>query len=306
MAVLTLLDLAMRTNSDATVGLVEEILLVAPELRTLPVIPKAGTSYRITRRTGRPHGVFRNANEGVSPGKSTYTQIEVPMFFYDGQMQVDEAVVKADDRNIGDILADEGAGQLQDCYVGMGDQIYRGTTADKKGFKGLMEQIDPTMVIDATGTGATTHTAWAVYESPRDGLHLPIGNMGALSLAEWARQQVSDANSNKYMAWVNNLSFYIGLAAGSAYCLGCVKNITAAKPLTDALGNQLFSKFLIGRKPTRWFVSRDATYYLQNSRSAVGQYPADSGGGAAFAPRPTSLAGVPLVETDSIATLAAW
>lgn len=303
---LTLLDVAKRTGSDATIGLVEEVLTVAPEMMTLPVVPKPGTSYKISRRIGRPGGAFRNANEGVAAGKSQYEQIEVPMFFFDGQMVIDEAIVKADDGRLGDILAAEGAGQLQASYVSMGDQIYRGKTADAKGFVGLKDSVDASLVIDATGSGANaTHTAWAIFEDSRNGLHMPIGNSGALSLGQWQKQQVSDAAGNKYMAWVNNLSFYIGLALASKYCIGCVKNITAAKPLTDALGAELVAAFPVGRKPTRWFMSREACLYLQKSRSAIGQV-ADSGGGQGFAPKPTSLAGVPIVETDSITKITNW
>lgn len=305
MAQLNLLDLAKRNAGDAAIGLVEEILTVAPELQTIPVSPKDGTSYQITRRTGRPRGAFRSPNEGVEPGKSKYEVVDVPMYFFDGQMIVDESIVRGDKR--GAILAEEGAAQLQDTYVVLGDQVYRGTVASTKGFAGLKEQVDSTMVIDATGSGANaTHTAWAVYEDTRSGLHLPIGMGGMMNLGQWVKQQVTDSTgTNKYMAWVNNLSFWIGLALGSRYCIGCVKNITADKPLTDALGAELVSKFPIGRKPTRWFISRDATFLLQKSRTAIGQI-ADGGGGQGFAPRPTSLAGVPIAETDSIAKITNW
>ncbi len=303
MAVLTLLDLAKRNAGDAAVGLVEEVLTVAPELQTLPVVPKDGTSYQITRRTGRPRGAFRSPNEGVEPGKSKFETAEVPMYFFDGQMVIDEAIVRGD--NKGSILANEGAGQLQETYVQLGDQIYRGSQASTKGFYGLKEQVDPSMIIDADGTGAATHTAWAVYENPQNGLHLPIGNDGAVNLGEWRKQQVLDESGKAYMAWVNNLAFWIGLALGSRYCIGCIKNITSTKPLTDELGNHLASKFPVGRKPTRWFISRDACFYLQKTRSAIGQV-ADNGGGEGFAPRPTSLADVPITETDSIITMANW
>lgn len=305
---LTVLDLAKRSGSDATHGLVEEILITAPELATLPVVTKPGTSYKITQRTGRPRGAFRSANEGVTPSKGKYEQIDVPMFFFDAQLIVDEAIVKADTRELGDILADEAAGQVQDNAVVLGDQVYRGTVADAKGFRGLKQQVTSDFTVDATGTGGTTHTAWAVYENPRDGLHLAVGNQGAMTLGEWMKQQVTDDTDSgkKFMAWVNNLSFYMGLCVASSYAIGCVKNITSAKPLTDDLGAQLFTKFKVGRKPTRWFISRDANYYLQASRQAIGQVASGSDGGAGWSPKPVSLAGVPIVETDSIGTIAAW
>lgn len=308
MAQLTLLDIAKRTGNDATIGLIEEVLTVAPELRTLPVKPKTGTSYKVGRRTGVASGAFAAVGGGVTPGKSTYQQIEVPMYWFDGQMVVPEAIVKADGGQLGDVLAAEGAGLLQGSMISLGDQIYRGTVASAQGFQGLKQQVDAAMVIDAEGSGANaTHTAWAVWESDQ-GLHIPMGNSGAMALGQWMKQQVVDpADATKrLMAWVNNLSFYIGLAVASKNCIGCVKNITSAKPLTDALGAKLVTAFPVGRKPTRWFISRDSAYYLQASRSSIGQQAADGAGGAGWAPRPTELAGVPIVETDSITTITNW
>lgn len=198
---LTLLDVAKRTGSDATVGLVEEILTVAPEMRTLPVVPKSGTSYKVARRIGRPRGAFRSANEGVDPGKSQYEQIDVPMYFFDGQMVVDEAIVKADDGSLGDILAAEGAASCRTLMSCSATRFTAAAPLGAKGFLGLKEQVDATLVVDATGAQTSATTAWAVYENPRDGLHLPIGNQGALSLGQWVKQQVGDTASKKYMAW---------------------------------------------------------------------------------------------------------
>lgn len=301
---LTLLDIAKRTGSDPVVGLIEEVLTVAPEFRTLPVRPISGTSYRATFRTGLPGSGFRGANEGVALGSSVYEQRVVPCYFLDCQMQVDEAVVKADEGSVGNILADEATAAMQSSFITIGKQVYDGISADSKGFAGLFANVDSSMVVDAGGSGSAVHTAWAVYENERDGVHFTLGNNGALALGEWLRQQVKDTNSKSFMAWVNNLSAWLGLNLTTKYSIGCVKNITATKPLTDALGNQLAAKFPVGRKPTRWFVSRDAKFYLQSSRTAtLGQK--DSGKGDAFAPIPTHLADIPLVETDAIATRAA-
>ena len=52
-------------------------------------------------------------------------------------------------------------------------------------------------------------------------------------------------------------------------------------------------------------MSRDALFYLQKSRTAIGQV-ADNGGGQGFAPLPTSLAGVPITVTDSIVKVTNW
>lgn len=303
---LTLLDIAKRSGSDAVVGLIEEVLTVAPEFRTIPVRPIEGTSYRATFRTGLPGSGFRNPNEGVTPGSSKYEQRIVPCYFLDSQIQVDEAIVRADPSHVGNILADEASASVQSSFITVGRQVYDGISADAKGFGGFFANVDASMVVDAQGTGATTHTAWAIYENERDGVHFPLGNNGALQLGEWLKQQVRDQNdaTKVLMAFVNNFSGWLGLNLSTKYSIGCVKNITAAKPLTDALGNALVAKFPVGRKPTRWLMSRDAKFYLQSSRTAtLGQK--DSGKGDAFAPIPTHLADVVIQETDSIAARAA-
>lgn len=301
---LTLLDVAKRSGSDAVVGLIEEVLTVAPEFRTIPTRPIKGTSYRATFRTGLPGSGFRLPNEGVDPGSSKYEQRIVPCFFLDSQLQVDESITKADPADTGNILAQEAAGSVQNSFITIGKQVYDGISADAKGFGGFFANVDSSMVVDAGGTGAAVHTAWAIYEDQTNGVHFPLGNMGELALSPWARQQVRDANSKAFMAWVANFCGWLGLNLSTKYSIGCVKNITSAKPITDALGNQLVAKFPVGRKPTRWFMSRDAKFYLQTSRTATLNQK-DGGRGDAFAATPTSLADVPIEATDSIATRAA-
>lgn len=298
---LTLLDLAKRTNSDPVIGLIEENLKFAPEFVTLPVRPVPGTLYKATLRTAVPTGGFRGANEGIALSSSVYEQKDVPCFFFDVQMQVDEAIVKGDDREIGDVLTDESSGAVEGAMISIGSQVYYGTTSDSKGFAGFVANVDPEMVVDAGGKGNNTTSAWFVFEDLK-GVHIPVGNQGAIDMADqWQRQQVGDASGQKkYFAYVNNLSSYIGLNIGSRYSIGRIKNITPDNPLTDKLGAEMLSKFPIGRQPTRCFINKDAAYYLQVSRSSIGNQVADKGGRGAFSPMPEEIQGIPIQRTDSI------
>lgn len=301
---LTLLDIAKRTGSDPVVGLIEEVLTVAPEYRTIPVRPIRGIDYRATFRTGIPGAGFRGVNEGVTPGNSKYEQRVVPCYFLDGQLEVDEAIVKADPGDVDNILASEAAAQGQGAFISIGKQVYDGLSADSKGFSGYFANVAADMVIDATGTGATTHTAWAIFEHETKGVHFVLGNNAALELKAWALQRITRSDGKVLMAHVSNICAWLGLNLTTAKTIGCVKNITSAKPLTDALAAELVAKFPVGMKPTRWFTSREAAFYLQRSRSAT-LSAGDKGRGDAFAQAPTHLANIPIVETDSIATRAA-
>lgn len=303
---LTLLDLAKRTGSDPAIGLIEDITTVAPELAVIPVRPRSGTSYKYTKRTGRPAGGFRATNEGSTPSKSKYDQLLGEMFFFDGLMNVDEAIVKGSDDQLGDLLADEGSGILSETAVSIGDQVYQGVSAGPKGFAGFRATVDSSMVVDAQGTG-TVENIWFAYLDDRQGIHFPVGMNGGISLGDWQRQQIPDPNNSakSLFAYVNNLSFYIGLHIPTTYCLGCIKNVTTAKPWTDALTAELMAKFPSGRKPNRIFGSRNGIFLLQSSRATVNVVGKVASVGA-YPDYPTESQNVPITETDSPSTEAAW
>jgi HK97 family phage major capsid protein len=122
-------------------------------------------------------------------------------------------------------------------------------------------------------------------------------------MGEWVKQQVKDSSGNARMAWVNNLSAFIGLTVASEYSAWAITGVTTSstQDVTDARGAELLKAIPVAaRTNLRWFMNRTALYTLQKSRSAVGQWVAEGGGGPAFAPTPTELAGIPIVLTDSI------
>jgi hypothetical protein len=298
MSNLTLLDLAARTGSDAVVGLIEDVTTSAPEFRTVLARSVAGTSYKLTRRTGLPTAGFRDVNPGsVTSGKSVYVQDLKNLFFLDTPLEVDEAIVKGDDRAIGDVLADEALGALEASFNLLGSQFYYGTSSDAKGFQGLQAQLSA----DGVFAGGTTSTTSAyLVDVDMKGVHFVVGLDGEIAMPEWMKQKVAAGN----MAFVSNISAYIGLNVGHSNAVWRVRGInTGSNKLTDAKGAELVSKVptrITSKGTLRWFMNRDAAYALQLSRSAVGQVDGGARGLPAFAPFPTELAGIPITLTDSL------
>lgn len=298
MSQLTLLDIAKRTNNDRVIGTVEEVTTFAPEIRDIIARPKAGTSYKIHRRTALPSGAFRSANEGATLTKSTTEQVLAQMFFFDTPLQVDEAIVKADDGELGDLLAFEAIGAVQGSFNFLGRQVWYGDNATDKGFDGLENSIYDQ--INATGSGDVSSAYLVWMPSNYQGVHFDIGNNGEMDFPEWQRQRILDASGNPYTAYVSNMSFFIGLNVSSAQSVWRVANLTASKPFTDALGAELLAKVPMSRRGgLRWFVNRQVAFQLQKSRSAVGQI-ASGATGAAFGPMPTECQGIPITITDSL------
>jgi len=297
----TLVDIAARTDSDAIIGLIEDVTTYAPEFSVFPAAAKAGTTYRITRRTALPTSAFRNVNESLTIGKSVYAQEVKQMYYVDCQLQIDEAIVKADDGAIGELLTQEAAGALESVIQRIGSQIYYGTTADAKGFAGL---TSPSVGKWPAGGTTNSTSAWLVWMNPQ-GVQLVVGNDGAIALPDWRVQSIT-STTTQHTAWVSNLSTFIGLQVGSAASCWRVSGIDptdANDRLTDARGNGLLSKVPLSRRAgLRWFMNRDAAYTLQLSRTGIANVVAGPGGTPAWAPMPTELAGIPITVTDSILT----
>ena len=259
-----------------------------------------GTTFKTTTRTALPDSAFRAANEGRVIQKSTYDQKLAQTFFLDTPRQVDEAVVTADTGEVGDLLAQEAGGAMAGAGITIGEQFYYGTDADSGGFAGLNANVDASLIVSATGTGTRTGV-YFVYEDIQ-GVHLVAGNGTTLQMGEWIKQQVTDSNGLAFMAWVNNVKAWLGLAVGHSQSIAKVSNGTTTKPFTDALAAEAISNlpiFMRNSGKLRCYLNSVASLQLQVSRSTVGVTKADAKG-ASFAPQPTEVQGVPITLTDSI------
>jgi hypothetical protein len=304
---LTLLDITKRNvgADGAAVGLIEEVNTVAPELEALMGRPVNGTTYKLKKRTALPASpVFRNANEGTDIVSGSYEQTIGQCFFLDAQLQVDEMVVsagEAEGNSQAEILADEAIGVVRQKLIHAGDQFYRGTTADSKGFVGLQSLYDTTNCeVSALGTTSNCTSAWLVWNDPM-GLHWIFGRQMGLTMGEWVRQQVQ-VSSKSLHAYCNNLSGWLGLSFGHTRSIVRIKLINPTHPLTDSLGADAIAKLPIfmRRSPgLRWFMNTSCQLGLQKSRSTVSTAKTDAPV-LQFAPTPETLGGIPITLTDSI------
>lgn len=308
---LTLLDMTKLSGNDQAVGIIDEVNIVAPELSTLYGRPINGLTYKASKRTSLPHAggsAFRAVNEGADVGSSSYDQILAECFFLDGQLQVDEALVMqgmAEGREMPDILATEASAALQEKFIQVGDQFYRGTTPDAKGFTGIKNLYDSSCEVDATGSSGSATSAYLVFNDIQ-GVHFIWGNNAGLDIGEWSKQQVTaPVGGKKQMAYVNNARGWIGLAFGHTKSVVRIKNLTTAtgKGLTDALVADALAKMPIvmrnQRSKIKLMINSVASLTLQKSRSTVSSAKTDSGI-LQFAPEPKESNGCEIILTDSI------
>lgn len=310
----TLLDITKRTGSDQAIGLLEETTTFAPELRTIMGRPISGTTYKSTART-LPTVAFRKANDGSSTVKSTYSQAMSQCYIIDAQIQADKAVVEAEaksgiNQSVGDLLFDEAQGVLVATGITIGAQFYYGTSLDANGFGGILSLTNtlstaigagaPAPVISAGGSSANVQTsAYLIWENIK-GLHFVWGNNMGLTTGEFRVQQVLGNNGLPMTGFVNNLQGWIGLAVNHTKSVARIANIDATHGLTDKLGAQLLQYIPLQILETgglRWCMNQQALFTLQNSRSAATLNDSNE---LKYAAEPTTLAGIPIMKTNSI------
>jgi hypothetical protein len=303
---LTMLDLARRRGSDAVVGLIEENQNQAPEFNVVPVRPIDGTTFLATTRVGLPAVQFRKVNEGVPTSKSEYAQKLSQCFFLDAQLEVDTAIIEADEMGLGTagILADEAQGVSLALMLLVGTQFYYGQSNDANGFQGLVNFVDSSMVVNASGTTAATGSSVYGVKFGHKHVEFVAGRKSSLTMGRWREQQIQrpdpiTGEQKKLTALVNNLQGWLGLAIGHVKSVGQIYNLTedAGHGWTDALTARMLEKFPAGMAPDRLFATRRSIRQLQESRSAVSQ---QTYGAGAVAPYPTESMGIPIVPTDSI------
>lgn len=337
---LSLKDITAFEGTDDVVGLVENVINVAPELDRVLGRPISGISYRARIRTAiAGNAAFRGVNDGVALSASSYDRKRFNCFPFDVQMSVDEAAIlegEAEGDTMGRILTDEATGAMRAKALQLGKQFYQGTLNDPKGCPGLIDflttsrtQVDSRtglkidQIVDAGGTTAgNCEIVWFIKQGPQ-GVHWLFGRGRGIIMNPWRQQRVaaptSSANTSLYnTSWVGNLFGYIGTSMANYHAIGAIINVdststtvngvaTYAKPFSDGQAAALWAKFPITEKPDLCLCTQRAAASLQAQRTVTNFVNSTgrawTGGAAPIADFPTSLptaGNIPVVVTDSI------
>lgn len=278
---LTLVDLTALQGGDSAVGVVNLIRTAAPEINELMGRPINGTHARISRVKQLPKGntatggSFRGVGEGVATAAPKTEQILVESFYFDVQLEVDEAIVKGQPGDQPeDVLSLHTRLQATQNAIELGGQMYKGTDLSAKGFHGLSQLVDDSMTtIKGSATGNACESAYLIRNTI-DGVHFVFGNGVGLQQGQWMRQRVTK-DGKHYFAWVNNVSGYIGLANNHPLSICRIGNLdnsgTSGKFLTQNMIAQAYYRFPRGYPPTHLLISRRQAYWYQQSKLPVTQ-----------------------------------
>lgn len=306
---INLLDVAKLSGNDLTVGLVEENIRFAPEVNLFPIRTISGTSFKTLIRTGLPETDFIAASQGISAGKSTFENKVFETSVLGGRIEVWKTVLDSVENGTpAEIKATEASGVMESAIRRIGTQIFYGRTALGRplGFPGLVQFVNSSFILDATGSTADTGSSvYFVKFGPQD-VQMVMGRNAEIQLSEFRVESLSDADGKKGPGEVADLAAWIGLQAVSKNSVVRIKNLTAqtGKGLTDTLIANALELFPTGYVPDVIFMSRRSRAQLRASRTVTLQ-----GSGTTrpnqptVAPTPTEYEGIPIVATDSIVNI---
>jgi hypothetical protein len=297
---LTLIDVA---KIDAGIGapIIDQTTNHAPEIAQFPVDVISGASVNVSVLTGVPTITFRNANEGSSSKKGTFTDYLVQTQVIEEPIQVDIQGVLNASRDPGRVLEAEAMAVTKAVFSHVCHQSWYGgttqATADAKAPAGLIAQSNSasTHVVDATGSTALSS---AFFLELGTGMcdHV-YGNDTTLNMgAGWMEETVVDAGGLKLRALVNFLSGRVAPRLANKNSLVRIKNLgtDSGKGLTDILMAQALRKAReLGSNPNAIFMTYRSGEQLQLSRTATTP-------NGAPVPWPDSYMGIPIYYSNNI------
>ena len=291
-----LLDI-VKQNEGVGFDLIEENILLAPELRIIPAEPMAGTDMKLTVRTDLPTVAFRNLGEGVARSKNKYETRVFSTADLSGQVAMDLGIYRRA-LNKPNVLANEASGFIEAAFRHVGKQFYYGTTNDAKGFPGIIAQMLSELEVDATGS--TAKSSAFMVRIGRETTQFLIGNEGSFGLLpQWKEETLYDANTNPYQGIANWFNGAIGCRVANKKSIVRIKNLgtDTGKGLTDNLLYEAYEKFTtaLGAEPTHIFLTPRSREQLRKSRTNTG-----SNQKGEVPSLPNDWNGIPLVGTSAI------
>jgi hypothetical protein len=96
-------------------------------------------------------------------------------------------------------IAKEQFAQMQGAIYTACSQLWYGTESDALGFAGLAEQVDSSMIVDATGsTDSTASSVFVVAAGQVDHLAWVLGGDGQFALSETRLESIADISQNRF------------------------------------------------------------------------------------------------------------
>ena len=284
---------------------ISELLQDAPFLAALYAKEASnGTTHEYLKTTTAPTVGFREIGAGRDHSKTGRVKVTATLKLLDASFHLDAAYAEKHKSGVEGAMDSEGVEHVKAAFAMGEKQLIYGVAGggEADGFTGLSDvatinALNDDLVEDAGGSSNLT-SVYLVRTGDMDAALVAgtdgLGNM--LSVGEYNKQFIPDANNKLYAAYCSDIHAWIAMQIGNKHSLGRIVNIdveTPANGLTDNLISKALARFPATRKPNLMLMSTKAQAQLQQSRTATNATGAE-------APLPTAAFNVPIVVSDAV------
>lgn len=294
----TFLNLA-KVEAGLSSELIDEVVLLHPELDTISAEPIDGTSLELTVRTDLPEVAFSLPGGGVGLSNSEY----VTRLFQTGNLAQLIKVAKTilDNKSqaaAARYLRSEQLGFVQAVTKHACKQFWYGTTNDSLGFPGVIAQMGNTAdhVTDVAGTLGARSSIFFVATGANKTEWI-LGNNRTIEFGDWDLQTVvDDTDSTKsLLAMISWLFFNPGCRVSNKQTVHRIKGLTAES------GKKATWARMRAAKQTMWDnLGQIPTHIFMNGRSITQLREENVTPENPNPPEPKEFDGVPIIRTNSI------
>lgn len=294
---LTLADVSLINDQNLADIDVDDLLIDAPLLARLAAVPASnGDVHKYVKTTAAPVVGFRDVNDGREHDKSERTLVTATCKLLDASFTVDTALAPLYGRD--NLLGMELEMHLRAAFSKLEKQIIYGTIAgdpgDATGFDGLGDNHNAvgTYVIDAGGSANLT-SCWVIRSRPNE-MAVVAAHDGRIDVGD-AQEQRLDGATGHYMAYATRVQGWYAVQYGSDVSSAVrVANLSTTNTLDDDMIFDAISRFPSSKQPDMVVMNRRSLEQLRKSRTATNTT-------GSPAPTPESVAGLPIIVTDSLA-----
>lgn len=300
---LTLKDITAASGTNEAVGIVDNIVNVAPELDRVLGRPIPGITDRALIMTAvGDNAAFRKVGGGVQLSAPSFDRKMYGCMPWDCQMEVPEDILieQKGYQSPAVIFNQMQMGAMRQKALKIGRQFYAGSSVDPNGPMGLIDflamqrtQVDSrtglkiNQAINAGGTtNGTAEIVWFIQMSPQ-GVSWMFGNGRGIITNPWLRQRTPGLDSTTNVptyrtSWVSNTFGYIGTSMFNYHAVGCIYNVDTVNGTTapnngiggnglwnDNVVADLFALWPITEKPNLCLCTQNAAKMLQKTRAVT-------------------------------------
>ena len=249
-ALLSILDIAKRTDPDGAVPVIAEMLAQKNEMiMDIPWIEgNLPTGQRNTLRTGLPQAYWKVPNTGTSSSKSTTAQIDEACGILEAWSVIDYDVAElngnvqkyrlSESDPFIEAMTQQLAGTLWYGNTGVNTERFMGFSTR---FGAISGAINAQNILNANGQGSTNASLWLIGWGPNSvyGIY-PRGTIGGLQHKDFGNRpiQTSVSLGQGYLdAWVEKWQWKCGVAVKNwGYVVRCAN--VSVPDLVNGSGTQ--------------------------------------------------------------------